>query len=112
CSTPLSLSSRRRHTRFSRDWSSDVCSSDLTVDPAARTLRQQAMRMLWDILHERPVVIWRGAREYLRGGPRVFAKIRVMLDHRPEIGRASRRATAPMKHVARTAHTTITSVVQ
>src|SRR5690606_39512629 len=23
-------SSRRRHTRFSRDWSSDVCSSDLT----------------------------------------------------------------------------------
>src|SRR5690606_39763271 len=26
------LSSRRRHTRFSRDWSSDVCSSDLTAD--------------------------------------------------------------------------------
>src|SRR5690606_39513141 len=27
--TGLFLSSRRRHTRFSRDWSSDVCSSDL-----------------------------------------------------------------------------------
>src|SRR5690606_39300139 len=28
--SPLFLfSSRRRHTRFSRDWSSDVCSSDL-----------------------------------------------------------------------------------
>src|SRR5690606_39737115 len=27
------FSSRRRHTRFSRDWSSDVCSSDL---PALR----------------------------------------------------------------------------
>src|SRR5690606_41193266 len=26
------LSSRRRHTRFSRDWSSDVCSSDLLGD--------------------------------------------------------------------------------
>src|SRR5690606_40911189 len=26
--------SRRRHTRFSRDWSSDVCSSDLMSDPA------------------------------------------------------------------------------
>src|SRR5690606_39985646 len=25
-------SSRRRHTRFSRDWSSDVCSSDLFRD--------------------------------------------------------------------------------
>src|SRR6266436_1918520 len=26
------FSSRRRHTRCSRDWSSDVCSSDLSVD--------------------------------------------------------------------------------
>ena len=26
------FSSRRRHTRFSRDWSSDVCSSDLSAD--------------------------------------------------------------------------------
>src|SRR5690606_40344194 len=25
------FSSRRRHTRFSRDWSSDVCSSDLNA---------------------------------------------------------------------------------
>src|SRR5690606_1562779 len=37
------LSSRRRHTRFSRDWSSDVCSSDLferptTVGPFAQLL--------------------------------------------------------------------------
>src|SRR5690606_40260095 len=28
------FSSRRRHTRFSRDWSSDVCSSDLDVAAA------------------------------------------------------------------------------
>src|SRR5690606_40433749 len=27
----FSSSRRRRHTRFSRDWSSDVCSSDLEV---------------------------------------------------------------------------------
>src|SRR5690606_40765863 len=27
------FSSRRRHTRFSRDWSSDVCSSDLAWKP-------------------------------------------------------------------------------
>src|SRR5690606_39336830 len=26
------FSSRRRHTRFSRDWSSDVCSSDLASE--------------------------------------------------------------------------------
>src|SRR5207302_7030545 len=31
------FSSRRRHTRFSRDWSSDVCSSDLVrVDARER----------------------------------------------------------------------------
>src|SRR5690606_40768970 len=30
------FSSRRRHTRFSRDWSSDVCSSDLADERLAR----------------------------------------------------------------------------
>src|SRR5690606_39618777 len=31
--------SRRRHTRFSRDWSSDVCSSDLGLhEPSLRVL--------------------------------------------------------------------------
>src|SRR6266511_3270017 len=34
-SSPFFFSSRRRHTRFSRDWSSDVCSSD----PAAPDVR-------------------------------------------------------------------------
>src|SRR3712207_4489486 len=29
---PLFFSSRRRHTRYWRDWSSDVCSSDLLLD--------------------------------------------------------------------------------
>src|SRR5207302_4148005 len=39
------FSSRRRHTSFSRDWSSDVCSSDLSqslgvcADPAPNTLQ-------------------------------------------------------------------------
>src|SRR5690606_25554039 len=34
------FSSRRRHTRFSRDWSSDVCSSDLfyVLDKAGKVL--------------------------------------------------------------------------
>src|SRR5690606_40255902 len=30
------FSSRRRHTSFSRDWSSDVCSSDLELDAWVR----------------------------------------------------------------------------
>src|SRR5690606_39631922 len=39
------FSSRRRHTRFSRDWSSDVCSSDLLdwIELGA----QPAIRAAW-----------------------------------------------------------------
>src|SRR5690606_41032199 len=36
------FSSRRRHTSFSRDWSSDVCSSDLAVGEA-EAIRQVAL---------------------------------------------------------------------
>src|SRR2546422_11040232 len=36
------FSSRRRHTRCSRDWSSDVCSSDLAGDPDAVELVREA----------------------------------------------------------------------
>src|SRR5690606_40927471 len=39
-STCFFFSSRRRHTRFSRDWSSDVCSSDLATTPPGSCERQ------------------------------------------------------------------------
>src|SRR5690606_40883693 len=43
--TVFFFSSRRRHTRFSRDWSSDVCSSDLRSGSAARcTARSRRSR--------------------------------------------------------------------
>src|SRR5206468_6779405 len=35
------FSSRRRHTRSDRDWSSDVCSSDLRHDDAVRANRER-----------------------------------------------------------------------
>src|SRR5436309_11704218 len=35
----LFFSRRRRHTRFSRDWSSDVCSSDLDLPPLPASMR-------------------------------------------------------------------------
>src|SRR5690606_39734299 len=45
------FSSRRRHTRFSRDWSSDVCSSDLAglqeEDIFAPTLNAIRNRAPW-----------------------------------------------------------------
>src|SRR6266496_6280219 len=45
---PTSLSifgfaSRRRHTSSLRDWSSDVCSSDLTAAPATMAPRRSAL---------------------------------------------------------------------
>src|SRR5690606_39934728 len=50
------FSSRRRHTRFSRDWSSDVCSSDLgpvagdaggeALEPGARLGRYRIEALL------------------------------------------------------------------
>src|SRR5437870_6312828 len=36
------FSSRRRHTRWPRDWSSDVCSSDLAAAPPPATSRAPA----------------------------------------------------------------------
>src|SRR5690606_39306956 len=42
------FSGRRRHTRFSRDWSSDVCSSDL-LQPGGQLAR--ALRVVGDVEH-------------------------------------------------------------
>src|SRR3989337_3499289 len=35
------FSSRRRHTRCYRDWSSDVCSSDLELDDELEVVREE-----------------------------------------------------------------------
>src|SRR5690349_22641734 len=40
------FSSRRRHTRSLRDWSSDVCSSDL---PWGEQVTEYILYMLWDL---------------------------------------------------------------
>src|SRR5690606_39766188 len=60
-------SSRRRHTRFSRDWSSDVCSSDL-VDPPAAT-PQATLRMSYTAADDYGVTKARAVfrRTYERG---------------------------------------------
>src|SRR2546422_6567664 len=54
------FSSRRRHTRCSRDWSSDVCSSDLsgvvaftTISAPPISFRCSVTRMLWSIFSPR-----------------------------------------------------------
>src|SRR5690606_40812807 len=49
------FSSRRRHTRFSRDWSSDVCSSDLHIGVvfARRQLEHQGRAQAEGVVHQR-----------------------------------------------------------
>src|SRR5688572_31049454 len=41
------FSSRRRHTRFDCDWSSDVCSSDLRVQKRFHD-RRRSLRSRWE----------------------------------------------------------------
>src|SRR5690606_40805229 len=50
------FSSRRRHTRFSRDWSSDVCSSDLIGDPGldSETANRLELGLHW---HHGPLAL-------------------------------------------------------
>src|SRR5690606_39577416 len=47
------FSSRRRHTIFSRDWSSDVCSSDLY----ARTMRRICWEEAFHLKHGEDIVL-------------------------------------------------------
>src|SRR5699024_12049266 len=56
------FSSRRRHTRSKRDWSSDVCSSDL-----AQSLQESARRAA---VHRRGVFPDRRRRRRIRPGGR------------------------------------------
>src|SRR2546422_2075092 len=56
------FSSRRRHTRCSRDWSSDVCSSDLDDDGLAPYRRL----VVDDLLREREATLARLRRRGLQ----------------------------------------------
>src|SRR5690606_40519935 len=59
------FSSRRRHTRFSRDWSSDVCSSDLpSVAAADQVLFAQGGTWNWGGWAKQ-FVADRGGNDYL-----------------------------------------------
>src|SRR5690606_39799017 len=62
------FSSRRRHTRFSRDWSSDVCSSDLTATAGKVFPR------------EKVPFEWVPRRVFIIGGPGISLLFRLPLD--------------------------------
>src|SRR5258707_3604240 len=88
CRSFFFFSSRRRHTRYWRDWSSDVCSSDL---PAVKT-QEELYRRVWGLGAagiEVPLKILHGAdmREIKLRSIDRFQYFK----EKPEIGRASCR---------------------
>src|SRR5256886_561773 len=48
CITFFFFSSRRRHTRFDCDWSSDVCSSDLSIPIRVGKLSNEVVKVMCD----------------------------------------------------------------
>src|SRR5690606_39652769 len=87
------FSSRRRHTRFSRDWSSDVCSSDLFKlewGPSSNMLTVQGDYYLGDL------GLITGGNSDTRGGNFLVRWDKQLSDRssiRLQIGRASCRET-------------------
>src|SRR2546421_2509253 len=88
CSHLFFFSSRRRHTRSDRDWSSDVCSSDLLNNTAHRSVI--VMGCVFIKIETQPITIterWAVLFKRLNGNARFNHK----LSCRDEIGRASCR---------------------
>src|SRR5690606_39753614 len=71
--------SRRRHTRFSRDWSSDVCSSDLKGVPAEVT---ETLDKIWAEKIKNSAAL----KKYAASKGALFA---------PEYGEAAQKAVFP-----------------
>src|SRR5690606_40789176 len=97
------FSSRRRHTRFARDWSSDVCSSDLVAPATADLLARLAHGHADDLVTTlclattAPLTVCPAMNHRMWLHPATQANIG-LLRERGEIGRAScrERVEVPM----------------
>src|SRR5690606_39664382 len=100
-------SSRRRHTRFSRDWSSDVCSSDLGF---AMVVIGMLFKIAAFPFHFWAPDVYQGAPLLTTTTMSTLAKVAAMASLfklsaafqgiMPEIGRASCRERVEMSGVA------------
>src|SRR5207248_8208827 len=57
CRTWFFFSSRRRHTRSYGDWSSDVCSSDLTANVEGQTVKVKGPKGAMQVVLPEEVVV-------------------------------------------------------
>src|SRR5258707_15535431 len=62
------FSSRRRHTRYWRDWSSDVCSSDLFVDDLPLLVHHVVEYD--DVMNKQRQIVYEERRKVLEGADR------------------------------------------
>src|SRR5690606_39592272 len=77
------FSSRRRHTRFSRDWSSDVCSSDLAELEAQDVVEQRRFAHI-GTAHD-------GYRAATEIAMTVHASFSISVSHTPAVLRSEER---------------------
>src|SRR5690606_39516746 len=99
------FSSRRRHTRFSRDWSSDVCSSDLEGNLMLKadlaTINEQMLNLregLQGHLTERLDKNQESMSKQLEASAKLIKDVTERLT-KLEIGRASCRERVEMRGV-------------
>src|SRR5690606_39553090 len=82
------FSSRRRHTRFSRDWSSDVCSSDLYMTSPLHAILRHSV----DVWQSDPVNLGFQQVGYVSvGEANQQSDYERIVESQNEIGRASCR---------------------
>src|SRR5690606_40999816 len=88
---------RRRHTRFSRDWSSDMCSSDLTVRASLGTLSDATLVPSQGLLSK---IVADGSTErgvYITdGSTATYVRVDVVGEHQ---GQAAVRGVEPGKKI-------------
>src|SRR5580692_9534473 len=88
------FSSRRRHTRFDCDWSSDVCSSDLDgpgVPDRRRRARRMSRHVLTVDLRDDPAAIASYREHHRRVWPEVIESLREAGVERMDIHLLGRR---------------------
>src|SRR2546429_9224538 len=73
------FSSRRRHTRCSRDWSSDVCSSDLLLVFSRRARRPELEQMQLTVKGLKLDAATEGQSDYRSGGQTIGSFSRRLL---------------------------------
>src|SRR5207247_6901062 len=96
--------SRRRHTRSTRDWSSDVCSSDLPAELKASLAEHRPLRRWFDQLNystRKEIADWiaqvKSSESRVRRAQQIAERLLATMEaEREQIGRASCREGAAL----------------